>query len=221
MLAIEEVLADRGSCGVMLTGGKSAERLYRALAALEAFRGLAGVDFYFGDERCVAPTSQDSNYGLVMGTLFTAGVPDGCRVWRMKAEMLDREVAALQYEAILPERIDVLLLGVGEDGHIASLFPGSQALRETSRRVVAVAGPKPPRARLTITPSVVVGARYSFVLAPGERKAGLLAQSFGLPDSSADLPAKLAAGAVWLLDTPPAIGGSGLCSSGDAVTQSP
>ncbi len=196
------MLAGRDSCSVMLTGGRSAERLYLAWAGLESFKSLTGVDFYFGDERCVLPTSPDSNYGLAMRTLFREGVPDGCRVHRMQAEVRDREAACVAYETTLPDRVDVLLLGVGGDGHIASLFPGEKALDDSGRRVVPATAPKSPRPRLTVTPSVVAQARFSFVLAPGEQKARLFERIFLSPADHADLPAKLAARAVWLMDTP-------------------
>ena len=81
------------------------------------------MSFYFGDERCVPPDHDESNYGMEMQTLFSHGVPIECSVFRMEADAIDIEAAAQRYADLLPDSIDVILLGVGEDGHIASLFP--------------------------------------------------------------------------------------------------
>lgn len=199
---INAILLERGRCSVMLTGGQSAERLYSAWVEFPTFQQMTGVQFYFGDERCVPPDHPESNCGMVMRTLFRCGVPVGCSVHRMEADDLDREVAALSYEDILPERIDVLLLGVGEDGHIASLFPGSQALHEVGRRVISISGPKPPYERLTITPAIISQANSIFVLSAGAAKAQILAKALQRASDFDKMPARLVLNAIWLLDTP-------------------
>jgi 6-phosphogluconolactonase/glucosamine-6-phosphate isomerase/deaminase len=119
---------------------------------------MTGVSF-FGDERCVLPDNAESNYGIAMQTLFLHGVPVRCAVFRMGADAADREAAAQRYADLLPDSIDVLLLGVGEEGHIASLFPNSASLQERKRRVIPITGPKPPFERLTITPPVIAQAK--------------------------------------------------------------
>lgn len=167
---VNSVLLEHGQCTVVLTGGRSAERLYTSWARLPEFSQTSGIRFYFGDERCVPPDHLESNYAMVMRSLFNRGVPNSCSVFRMEAEDSDREAAAQRYAEALPEKVDVLLLGVGEDGHIASLFPGSTALHEVGRRVLPVSGPKPSFERLTITPSVIAQARSVFVLAAGTAK---------------------------------------------------
>jgi 6-phosphogluconolactonase len=114
----------------------------------------------------------------------------------------DRDAAAWRYDEALPEKMDVLLLGVGEDGHIASLFPGNEAMNEAGRRVVAVVGPKLPCERLTITPPVIKQARSIFVLATGAAKAAVLNELLAVPDNAVVmLPARLVLHATWLLDT--------------------
>lgn len=198
---LSDILQERGSCSVMLTGGRSAERLYAAWAGLPGFQQMSCVQFYFGDERCVSPEHSESNYGMVMRTLFARGVPDGCSVSRMEAEDINREEAALRYEQGLPQGVDILLLGVGEDGHIASLFPQHAMLKEVVRRVMPVTGPKPPFDRLTITPSVVTQAGAIFVLAAGGVKAQILANALQMPEDFDTMPARLALkNAIWLLD---------------------
>lgn len=197
---INTILREQSRCSVMLTGGRSAERLYREWSEHPAFQLLQGVTFYFGDERCVPPDHSDSNYGMVMQTLFQRGVPAGCSVFRMEADNPDHGAGALAYGAALPKAIDVMLFGVGEDGHIASLFPGSTALQETDRRVVPITSPKPPHHRLTITPAVITQARYLFVLATGPVKAAVLCDALKTPNDFATLPARLVLNATWLLD---------------------
>jgi 6-phosphogluconolactonase len=121
-------------------------------------------------------------------------------VHRMEGEADDPEEAADRYAAVLPEALDVLVLGVGADGHTASLFPGSPALRERTRRVVPARAPKPPEGRLTITPPVIAAARRFLVLATGSDKAEAVARALkggGTPDQT---PARLARDGVWFLD---------------------
>jgi 6-phosphogluconolactonase len=197
---IDAILLERGRCSVMLTGGQSAERLYTAWAALPDFRQLAGARFYFGDERCVPPEHPESNYGMAMRTLFYRGAPTGCSVFRMEADDADREAAARRYGDALPHKVDVMLLGVGEDGHVASLFPGSEALQEVSRRVLHVVGPKPPHERLTITSPVIVNAKSVFLIATGKKKAPILALALSSTEDIASLPVRLSCSGTWLLD---------------------
>lgn len=199
---MDSILQRQGLCSVMLTGGRSAERLYGVWSELPGFSLLKGVRFYFGDERCVPADDSESNYGMAMRTIFQRGVPAGCSVFPMDGADPDRDAAARRYDEALPERMDVLILGVGEDGHIASLFPGSEALHEAARRVVSVVGPKPPRERLTITPPVIKQAGSIFVLAAGAAKAAVLSEMLAVKgDDVLMLPARLVLHATWLLDT--------------------
>jgi 6-phosphogluconolactonase len=197
---IESLTSPTKRLSVMLTGGRSARALYAAWAASPKFFATDNVDYYLGDERCVPADHEDSNSGMVMRDLFGRGVPPGCRFFPMAVDG-DKESRALDYEKLLPERLDVLLLSVGEDGHVASLFPGGSALAEEGRRVVPVSGPKAPHDRLTITPNVIRNARAVFLLVRGEQKARLL-ESVLAGGQSRSLPVSLALDATWLLDTP-------------------
>jgi len=132
--------------------------------------------------------------------LVAKGVPTGCSIARMEAENPDRKAAAKAYEKLLPEAIDVLLLGMGTDGHVASLFPHSSVLKSTHRSVVPVTGPKPPHERLTVTPKIVTRARSVFLLATGTEKGRVLALALESPEDFRPLPVRLTLGGTWLID---------------------
>jgi 6-phosphogluconolactonase len=196
---VSRAIAGRGTCALCLAGGRTPEPVYRALAAGSGIDWSA-VEVYFGDERAVPPDHAHSNYRLVYQTLLSrVAIPRG-QVHRMEAERDDRDAAALDYERLLPPRLDVLFLGMGPDGHTASLFPGSAALDERQRRVVAVTGAKPPAGRLTITPPVIAAARSVAVLATGDDKAATVARALEGPPDPKAVPVQLARRGVWFLD---------------------
>ena len=191
--------AERGRCALCLAGGRTPEPVYRRLASGSAI-DWSKVEVYFGDERAVPPDHPDSNYHMVHRALLSrVPVPPG-QVHRMEAERADRDAAALDYERLLPARLDVLFLGMGHDGHTASLFPGSAALDERQRRVLAVIGTKPPAERLTITPPVIDAARSVAVIATGDDKAATLVRVLEGPLNPKALPVQLARRGVWFLD---------------------
>lgn len=196
---IDEAFCSEGVCRIMLTGGRSATRLYEAWAATVANRaGFSGIHFYFGDERCVPPDHPESNYRLAIEALFPNGIPDNVQVHRMECDHSDLGVAEDQYTALLSDRMDILLLSVGEDGHIASLFPHSAALKETNKHVVTILGPKPPYQRMTITPPVIRNARHVLVMAIGQQKREIYAKALRNPDNINLLPARLVLNRTWI-----------------------
>jgi len=191
---IDEVLKQADRCHLMLAGGSTPMPIYERLAE-QGDLPWQRIVIYFGDERCVPPMTPENNAFMAISRLFPAGVPQGVAVHRMCGEE-EPDRAAQAYESLLPPRIDVLLLGMGEDGHTASIFPGSVALDEEQRRVMPVIGAKPPLQRLTITPPVIRDARHVLVLAQGEEKAD--AVRWALIEGG--VPATLAADRDWLLD---------------------
>ena len=198
--AIRSILKQRQTCSLMLTGGRSAARVYTEWASSINFP-TKGTHLFFGDERCVGPDHSASNYRLAVRTLFPHGLPRETIINRMEGERSDLEAAARDYEACLPRAIDILLLGLGSDGHIASLFPGSQVFSETDRLVVPVTGSTSPHDRLTITPSVVTNAHRIFLLAPGKEKGQVLAEALRAPADIRSFPVRLTLRGTWLLDT--------------------
>jgi len=207
--------ADDGIARVALAGGDTPRPVYRWLVAAG---GVAWdrVELYFGDERAVPPDHRDSNYRMAVETLVEPAGMDPARVFRMEAERDDPDAAADDYARILPDPIPVLLLGIGDDGHTASLFPGVPALSEEERRVVPVAATAEGKrlARLTVTPPVITSARHVFVLARGAGKAPAVSRALRSPWDPHRCPAQLARHGVWLLDAEAAAGLEGGPPSG-------
>lgn len=204
-----EALARRGAFRLGVSGGRTPEALYRLLGE-EPFCGAVAwsrVDVLFADERAVPPDDSASNCRLVRDTLVAAtGIPEA-RVHPMRGDEPDLETAAADYDALLEEPLDLLLLGIGEDGHTASLFPGSPLLAERARRVAVVHdSPKPPARRLTVTPRVIAEARDVLVLATGHGKAPAVTAALEGAASVAECPAILLRDRNWLLDQEAASG---------------
>ena len=163
--AAEQFLALRPRT-LALAGGSTPRRLYERLALCEY--PWAETEIFFGDERCVSPGHPDSNYRMAREALLSR-VP--ARVHRMLGETCD----AAAYEEDLSQvfgpdvpMFDLVLLGLGEDGHTASLFPGDSALAVTKERVVLVQ--RPDHARLTLTVPVLSAARTALFLVSGRSK---------------------------------------------------
>ncbi len=177
---------------LVLAGGTTPRRCYEVLAGMDLPWGRITV--LFGDERCVPPSHRDSNYLMARRSLLDAVSP--ASVHRMPGELGPHE-AAYRYgqvvEHLMP--LDVVLLGIGPDGHTASLFPGHPAL-EAGGWVVGVEGaPKPPPERVTLTLHALRQSKAVMVLVTGADKAEAVAKAReGL------VPAGMIDGAVWFVD---------------------
>lgn len=182
--ACAERLADavRAGGNVVLTGGSTPRRAYELAAALEPDWSAAHV--WWGDERCVPPDDERSNYRLAKEALLDRLERGPAVVHRIEAER-GADVAATAYEAELEGRtLDLLLLGVGPDGHTASLFPHAPGLEQRQRLVVpAQPGLEPFVERVTLTPAAIGGASAVLFLVTGAEKAEAAARAFeGPPD---------------------------------------
>ncbi|HEX6764038.1 MAG TPA: 6-phosphogluconolactonase [Polyangiaceae bacterium] len=201
---LERVLTERAKVSdrvtIGLSGGTTPRAVHERLACSTEVPWLK-VHVYFGDERAVPPEHADSNFRMAKESLLDRVPIPPDQVHRMRAEDTDRDAAARAYEALLPEALDVLVLGIGEDGHTASLFPGSDALRERERRVLPVIGPKPPPERLTLTPPAIFAAHTRVVLASGAGKADAVLRALEGPIDPAATPVQLAKQGVWFVDT--------------------
>ncbi|MDP2340397.1 MAG: 6-phosphogluconolactonase [Deltaproteobacteria bacterium] len=200
-------IARRGRFTMALTGGSAATVLYPVLA--QAPLPWDKIHVFYGDERGVPPDHKDSNHKLAVDTFLSrAKIPDA-NVHRMVGEN-DVVKGALDYERELLQvtegtgAIDVVHVGMGPDGHICSLFPGHELLKEEKRLVVAITdSPKPPPQRITLTLQALSRARELWFLVSGAGKADAAKEA--ILDPSSSLPAALAArrGSTvrWLLDT--------------------
>jgi 6-phosphogluconolactonase len=208
----------RGRWRIALAGGSTPRALYRALGQTsgpaETPQAPADAidwsrsDLFFGDERAVPPDHHDSNYGMVRETLLSKIAIPPDNVHRMRGEASDLDAAAREYQAELElerERgdghggsggafdpaLDLALLGMGPDGHTASLFPGTTALDERQRLCVAVQVPKLSTTRLTLTYPVFERAREVIFLIVGYDKAQVLRQVIEDPARPSELPSQL------------------------------
>jgi 6-phosphogluconolactonase len=205
-------IAERGRCSIALSGGSTPKHLFGLLA--RAGRGALPwdhIDLWWGDERAVPPDHPDSNYGMAREALLAPLGLDAAHVHRMAGE-LDPVAAARAYEDELvaalgaPPIFDLVLLGMGPDGHTASLFPGSAALAETRRWVVANVVTSPlvhgSATRITLTAPAINAARHVRFLVTGADKAAALAQVVEGARDPERYPSQLIAPAdlAWLVD---------------------
>lgn len=178
----QEAIAARGRMSLCLSGGSTPKTLY-ALLAGDAFRNRfdwSRIHVFWGDERSVPPDHADSNYRMAHEALLSRVPIPAANVHRMEAEKADLAAAAAAYEATLraffgglPD-FDVMLLGMGPDGHTASLFPQTEALRETTRWVVPNRVDKMNTWRMTMTYPVINHSRWICFLVAGKDKADVL-----------------------------------------------
>jgi 6-phosphogluconolactonase len=197
--ALVTSIATDGQASLALAGGTTPRAAYEELAKISGI-DWTRVSVYFGDERAVPPTHADSNFRMAEAALFSRVALPADNIHRVQAELGDQDTVARAYEALLPERFSVMVLGIGEDGHTASLFPGSPALKERSRRFLPVIGPKPPPERFSVTPPVIEAARQIIMLATGSAKAEAVARALNGPLDIEHTPSGLARNGLWLLD---------------------
>lgn len=202
---------------IALSGGTTPETLYRALAS-PAFADRfdwSRTTFFFSDERCVAPDDPRSNYALAQRALFIPLKIVSSQVYRMRGESCDPQAAASEYEQQLrlatktslsaQPSLDLILLGLGEDGHTASLFPGAPVLQDHQSVIAVTQSPKDPPTRLTMTLGVINEASVVLFLVAGAGKAGVVRAILD-PKTEAErqLPAALVAPEkgrlIWFLD---------------------
>ena len=186
--AAERIAAAADGGGhIALAGGSTPRRAYERAAELEA--DWSHATLWFGDERCVAPDSEHSNFGMARRALLSrlGTGADAPRVERMEGERGPAEGAAAYDEALrdefgdAPPRLDLVLLGLGPDMHTASLFPGDPALAGEGRFAVGVETPgmAPLVPRITLTLEAINAAREVLFLIAGEDKAEAVARAFG------------------------------------------
>ncbi len=201
-----EAVADHRRFAIALAGGRTPKVLYLTLAgAGPAALPYDRMDVFWSDERAVPSNHSHSNYRMAWESWLSRVPIDPRRAYRIHGED-DPEAAAAHYEEELrtalgdPPRLDLILLGIGRDGHTASLFPNAPAL-SSERLVAATRAPAAPRWRVTFTPRLIRTANRVMVLATGKEKARAVRAALLDPPSGA-LPASLLRGdhVLWYLD---------------------
>ena len=208
---ITSTTAARGRCAIALSGGSTPQGLYRVLAS--TYRTVipwTDVHVFWGDERFVPAAHPDSNYGMARRTLLDhVSCPDG-NIHQVPTNLRSPVDAAEAYAATLrayfagaSPRFDLMLLGIGADGHTASLFPGAPALAIDHRTVAAITAPDGSE-RITLTLPVLLAARTTFIVATGVGKAEAIARALDSATRIADCPAAAlrhsTGEVVWWLD---------------------
>ncbi len=207
-----QAIAARDAFTIALAGGSTPKGLYARLAT-PFFRSQLDwtkVRFFWGDERHVPPDHADSNYRMVHEALLSHLPISTTHVHRMPSELPDAQTIADRYEAVLREQFEVseaeipcfdfILLGMGPDGHTASLFPGTQAVCETNRLVAAPWVESLQTFRITCTPVLLNHARQVTFLICGHAKAQTLQAVFEGPLQPDVFPAQLIRPGTWFLD---------------------
>jgi len=192
----KKAISARGSFSVALSGGSTPLPLYELLtepsSALLVNWPL--LELFWGDERCVPPDDEESNYGNAMEYL-TRPPLDQSKKHRFVGESTHLEKAARDYEkklknSCVDQRLDMILLGIGNDGHTASLFPNTTALKEEKKLCVANHVPQKKCWRLTLTFPAINLARSIYVLALGKGKSKILKKILFGPETPDEIPAQ-------------------------------
>ncbi len=217
--AIHDALKERGTATLALSGGSSPLDAYRCLA--EQPIDWSKVHIYWVDERAVPPDHERSNYGAAKKALLDAiSIPPG-NVHRMRGEASDLAKAAADYEDELRDTIkakvaglpalDLAVLGIGDDGHTASLFPGEDTVNVTDRLVAAVPASEGREARLTLTSPVLENAKASVIIVLGKSKHEPLERIWATSGDTKQTPGRIIRGfrgaITWVIDR--AAGGMG------------
>jgi 6-phosphogluconolactonase len=203
---IEATLRERDTAWVSLTGGTTPRATYEALADPDRpWRhriDWSHLHLFWGDERYVPPDHPDSNFGMASHALVQHVPIPAAHVHRIRAELADPQQAAAAYARELPDTFDVMLLGLGSDCHIASIFPGHA--RDDAAQSVAVTIAPDGQKRITLTPAVILKSRSIVVLAAGANKAAAVAAAVDGPLDVVRFPGQLLREAgkrvEWILD---------------------
>jgi 6-phosphogluconolactonase len=215
--AVHEAVAQKGSCSVALAGGSTPKSVYSLLADDPSYRAQIlwpKLHFFFGDERHAPPDSSESNFHMANESLFSKGVVKPEQITRIRGEYADTEKAALEYEQALRAyfslkdgeypRFDLVLLGMGDEGHCLSLFPGTKALHASRRIAVRNWVGKLFTERITLTaPAANSANRVIFLVTRSDKALALKAVLEG-PYEPDQLPAQLIrpvnGSLLWLVD---------------------
>jgi 6-phosphogluconolactonase len=210
-----EATVTRGRFTIALSGGSTPKALY-GLLATEPYRGQidwSSVEIFWSDERCVPPDDAESNYRMAHEVLLSKIPIPASQVHRMPADQPDRDAASLAYTQQMQQTFgtngipafDLIQLGMGPEGHTASLFPHQESLHERQRLVIPVIVSKPPPPRLTFTPPILNAARHILFLVTGSEKVDAVQAVLEGDYQPEEYPAQIVrpdkGEVIWMLDT--------------------
>lgn len=202
-LLAKEAIQKRGRFTVALSGGSTPNAIYRLLAEKPQSLDWSKVHLFWSDERAAPPTHPDSNYHSAMQSgLARLPIPSN-HIFRMQAEKMPLETAAADYEALIKKILpfDLVMLGVGEDGHTASLFPNTAALAIEDRLVAANWVPQKKSWRMTFTYPCIHNSRHIVIYALGASKEAIVPEVLSTLSYPASRIGESGRKALWILDS--------------------
>lgn len=213
---IAEAIEDHGNCTIALSGGSTPGQVYRALSVPPRVNEIqwSRVKLFWGDERWVPEDDTRSNYRLVQETLLAHLRSDIPKVYKVDTSLSSPDAGARAYHDLISKEVrlvngvpcfDLMILGVGEDGHTASLFPQTPLLTETKVWAASADHPSDGTVRITMTPPVITGAKNITYFVKGSQKADIVAEMIQGDASIEKYPARIFTKAsdrvVWFLDS--------------------
>lgn len=202
--SVREAIAERGRCSIVLAGGSTPGSIYRALSKPPRVEEVewSAVTLYWGDERWVPHTDNMSNFKMTQETLLSQIPEPKPAFFPVDTSRASPADAAASYGAMIASNekfvpgtfptFDIVLLGIGEDGHTASLFPGSPLLEKASQSLcAAVEHPEDGKPRITLTPPALLAARRIFFIVKGEGKSDVMKRVLEGNESASVLPSRL------------------------------
>lgn len=213
LATINEFIAESGRCTVALAGGSTPGAVYRDLARPPRVSEVdwSKVHLFLGDERWVPVDDNQSNFRMVKETLLGSLPSPGPKAYAVNTTLNSPADGAKDYAKTIAQvcgaepRLDLVLLGVGEDGHTASLFPGSDLIEKQDGICFASVKPEDNSPRVTLSPQILFSAKKIFFIAKGEAKAGIMKRVLEGDENPRDIPSRLytkAAGSVvFFLDS--------------------
>jgi 6-phosphogluconolactonase len=197
-----ETIKQKGNFSLVLSGGKTPLETYYKLARLSQndFEFWKNTTIFFGDERWVSQDDEQNNYFRINWIFSQFPAILQKNIFPLTTDIEDWNESAKRYESLFPNRPDLILLGMGVEGHIASIFPNSQAFDEKKRKFIPVTVPAIPAERITITPSTIQHIQHQIVLVTGKEKSEAVRKTFCETGSPIEIPARMVKNADWYID---------------------
>jgi 6-phosphogluconolactonase len=196
---INEIIEKNKKCKLMLTGGSTASSIYKVWSN-DFMLTKGDIEVYLTDERLVPISDKRNNYSSIINKLYQGNPPMNHRLFPVIRDSLDSVKISNYYNKIVPNYIDILMLSLGEDGHIASLFKNYNPSKFLSDKVISINAPFEPKARITITHNVLNNAHNTYLFVKGEKKAKIFKKVISNNKKYKYMSAKLLKNPIVFLD---------------------